>query len=312
VTAEPGGLKLSAALTPPRCGRQQPAALLRVFTGKNGSVQTIPSLAKVLKGIAEPILGLQYVYEYRSPTKSAPPYYVCRLCKVQQLQLEMVSHIKGWKHSFRYLRRNHPNKVSHGESDINKDQSLRKALKETVLKVVKSEGRGNHKVRRQQVFHSGTSTGTKYSRSASLLGTALLWTCAVIILCPALPLLGLFGYSDFPADFGVRDSDLRVRNFPEDRPLPLDDDDFGAGPRNSKPDRSYPDDFCSNRMGEGSMGGVNNESVPATLLKYLDSFRIETESDAQIVLKVTQKLTDILMEYRLRTVSSVTAPHTLF
>ena len=36
-----------------------------------------------------------------------------------------------------------------------------------------------------------------------------------------------------------------------------------------------------------------------------DTFRIENENDAQIVLKVTQKLTDVLMDYRLRTVSTV-------
>lgn len=38
---------------------------------------------------------------------------------------------------------------------------------------------------------------------------------------------------------------------------------------------------------------------------FQDTFRIENEDDAQLVLKVTQKLTDVLMEYRLRSVSRV-------
>lgn len=36
-----------------------------------------------------------------------------------------------------------------------------------------------------------------------------------------------------------------------------------------------------------------------------ETFRIENENDAQVVLKVTQKLTDMLMEYRLNSVSTV-------
>ncbi|XP_061675193.1 uncharacterized protein si:ch211-197h24.6 isoform X2 [Syngnathoides biaculeatus] len=40
-----------------------------------------------------------------------------------------------------------------------------------------------------------------------------------------------------------------------------------------------------------------------SLLHYLETFRIENESDAQLVLKVTQKLTELLMEYRLKTIA---------
>lgn len=47
--------------------------------------------------------GLQYVWEYRSPSKSVPPHYQCKLCAVSRLQHDMLAHVKGWKHSFRYL-----------------------------------------------------------------------------------------------------------------------------------------------------------------------------------------------------------------
>lgn len=40
-------------------------------------------------------------------------------------------------------------------------------------------------------------------------------------------------------------------------------------------------------------------------LSVQDTFQIENEDDAQMVLLVTRKLTDILMEYRLRSVSKV-------
>lgn len=47
--------------------------------------------------------GLQYVWEYRSPSKSVPPHYHCKLCGVSRLQHDMLAHVKGWKHSFRYM-----------------------------------------------------------------------------------------------------------------------------------------------------------------------------------------------------------------
>lgn len=45
------------------------------------------------------------MWEYRSPSKSVPPHYQCKLCKVSRLQTDMLAHIKGWKHSFRYMVR---------------------------------------------------------------------------------------------------------------------------------------------------------------------------------------------------------------
>lgn len=47
--------------------------------------------------------GLQYVWEYRSPSKSVPPHYHCKLCAVSRLQHDMLAHVKGWKHCFRYM-----------------------------------------------------------------------------------------------------------------------------------------------------------------------------------------------------------------
>lgn len=105
-----------------------------VFT-KGTSIQTLPCLSKQLKAVTECIVGkqegyfqhtstetpslfiemhtvtsdlhvstgLQYVWEYRSPSKSVPPHYQCKLCAVSRLQHDMLAHVRGWKHSFRYL-----------------------------------------------------------------------------------------------------------------------------------------------------------------------------------------------------------------
>lgn len=47
--------------------------------------------------------GLQYVWEFRSPSRSVQPHYQCKLCSLCRLQHDMIDHVKGWKHCFRYL-----------------------------------------------------------------------------------------------------------------------------------------------------------------------------------------------------------------
>ncbi|MEQ2268329.1 hypothetical protein XENORESO_020189, partial [Xenotaenia resolanae] len=65
--------------------------------------------------------GLQYVWEYRSPSKTVQPHYQCKLCSLSRVQHDMVDHVKGWKHSFRYMKKAHPDKVTCEEEDGVKD-----------------------------------------------------------------------------------------------------------------------------------------------------------------------------------------------
>uniref|UniRef100_A0A096M4J2 Uncharacterized protein n=1 Tax=Poecilia formosa TaxID=48698 RepID=A0A096M4J2_POEFO len=58
----------------------------------------------------------------------------------------------------------------------------------------------------------------------------------------------------------------------------------------------------------GLLGAAPQSSNMPAVLKHLESFQIENENDAQLVLKVTQRLTDVLMEYRLRTIPAVRSP----
>lgn len=116
------------------------------------------------------------MWEYRSPSKSVPPHYQCKLCQVTRLQNDMLAHVKGWKHCFRYMvsdreggssclfslreesfvtlgdvivcfqKRNHPDKVPFEEDAALKDPSVRKTVKETAAEVEKAEGRGQLRV----------------------------------------------------------------------------------------------------------------------------------------------------------------------
>lgn len=133
--------------------------------------------------------------------------------------------------------------------------------------------------------------------------------------------MGMGGYSEpLPLSspgHGYKGSDMGPRHFSEEmgprQGGPAGGrEGFGSGGLlGESPARRYPEEFRGGPMGNSSadrpglMGAApEGSNLPATLLSYLDSFRIENENDAQIVLKVTQKLTDVLMDYRLRSVSS--------
>ncbi|XP_014005797.1 uncharacterized protein isoform X2 [Salmo salar] len=327
-----------------------------VFTTKAGNVQTIPTLTKQLKAITgETVIGLQYVWEYRSPSKSVPPHYQCKLCKVSRLQTDMLAHIKGWKHSFRYMKQNHPAKMPFEEDAATKDHEVRKKVKEAAAELEKAEGRGQLKVilkepSEVQAFAGLRSAipnmgppggmggpggmgvpggmGTRGPKPGGRFAEPLF--PGEFPLQGGLlnyPMGGMGGYSDplsrSTPSTAFQKRDMSFRGYPDNtggQRLGGSADGFGLGGGRDggfgqegllgeSPGSRYLDEFSGGQMGSGSgqglMGAVpETSSLPSTLLKYLDNFRIENEGDAQIVLKVTQKLTDVLMDYRLRNVSS--------
>ncbi|XP_072548357.1 uncharacterized protein [Salminus brasiliensis] len=324
-----------------------------VFT-RNGSIQTLPSLAKRLKTTTEPVIGLQYIWEYRSPTKSVPPHYQCKLCKVQRLQNEMAAHITGWKHGFNYIKRSYPDKVPHDEESATKDPAIRKAIKAAAAEVEKEEGRGQVRVVIKEpsdlpAFQNMKSAHPSVGGSG---GAGLLGPPPRGLLSGG-PFGGGFPDPTFPGEFaprsglmsdfspsmhgGLADNPMRrgqldmgrlsssgrydnsmpgpdrlmgspenMQRYSNSGHMRMGSDDFGGGLCNEGMGRSHPGDLPMNsdRMMGGGPKGLEPSSTLATLLRYLDTFRIENEDDAQIVLKVTQKLTDVLMEYRLRSISS--------
>ncbi|XP_026228315.1 uncharacterized protein si:ch211-197h24.6 [Anabas testudineus] len=328
--------------------RKQPQYSADIVFSKGTSIQTVPSLSKQLKGVTECVIGLQYVWEYRSPSKSVPPHYQCKLCAVSRLQHDMLAHVKGWKHSFRYLKKVHPDKVTCEEEEAIKDPSVRKMIKDVAAEVEKTEGRGQLKVILKEPCDVPAFKGL---RSAA--------PKVMPLPAPGMgpkgpPFIPRFSeprfppqggpLSDFPAgeygepgfgSYSTRpdfpDAGMDRRPFPDDmchHPSRGGDcfgpgggrDSYGrSGLLEESPGRMYPNEYRSGQMGSslmdrtmdkpldrpGLMGAAPDSSnLSNTLLAYLDTFRIENENDAQLVLKVTQKLTDVLMEYRLRSVSA--------
>ncbi|XP_029360993.1 uncharacterized protein LOC115045451 isoform X2 [Echeneis naucrates] len=331
--------------------RKQPQHSADIVFTKGTSIQTVPCLSKLLQGVTECVIGLQYVWEYRSPSKSVPPHYQCKLCAVYRLQHDMVAHVKGWKHSFRYLKKVHPDKVTCEEEEAIKDPAVRKTIKSAAAEVEKSEGRGQIKVILKEPCEVPTFKGLRSATPKFIpppppppgmrpRGPAF----GPMFSDPRFP--GKFPpqvgpLSDYPVGeyeeptFGgyptgpnFPDSGMDRRPFPDSMGhCPADGfgqgggrDDYGRrGLLEENPGRMYPDKYRGSQMGTGLMdrpmekpldrpglmgAAPESSSLPNTLLTYLDTFRIENENDAQLVLKVTQKLTDVLMEYRLRSVSA--------
>ncbi|XP_020507579.1 uncharacterized protein si:ch211-197h24.6 isoform X1 [Labrus bergylta] len=324
--------------------RKQPQHSAEIVFTKGSIIQTMPSLSKLLKGVPECIVGLQYVWEYRSPSKSVPPHYQCKLCAVSRLQHDMVAHVKGWKHSFRYLKKVHPEKLTCEEEEAVKDPTVRKTIKEAAAEVESVEGRGQLKVILKEpcevIAFKGLRSATPKAVPPPALGMGLKGPPPFGPrfsdqrfppqggYLPEYPVgdYGEPGFGGYSTGKDFLDSGMDRGPFSDGMGLHPAGDGFGPGGDTYRrggllesPGRLYPDEYRGSQGGGGLMDRPVDKPVERTgllgaapdssnlsnkLLTYLDSFRIENENDAQLVLKVTQKLTDVLMEYRLRSVSS--------
>ncbi|KAK6491727.1 hypothetical protein HHUSO_G3873 [Huso huso] len=279
----------------------------------------------------EPIIGLQYVLEFRNPNNEFPPHYLCKLCKVKGSVNVLADHIISTKHRSKYLKKKPDDMIP--ENDLG-DVKLNKKIGMKAKLLEQLEGRGVMKV-------IMSSRGPPYNNSNTESGER------------------------FPhgGPGGLHPSDFPPGMHPNDFPPGMPHGDFSAGmprddipgmhpdayPRRRYPDcpGRYPDEFPSGSFREGSPlrgermrpemndfeAGVRSEfetlirrqgldqmvpldgnqvykrtpegsSTCSPVFEILENFHIETEGDAQMILKITQKLTDILMEYRLRSFAS--------
>ncbi len=86
---------------------------------------------------------------------------------------------------------------------------------------------------------------------------------------------GRYGNGMSGPDRGMMESD-DMQHFPDDGPMRMGPDGFGPGQRNKGRGRPFPNDMPMNSSGDRFMGhgpkGPENNSLPATLLKYLVLF----------------------------------------
>ncbi|XP_064362851.1 uncharacterized protein LOC112989253 isoform X3 [Dromaius novaehollandiae] len=255
----------------------------------------------------EPALGLNYIIEYRSKD-NFPFLYECQLCHCKTGLSNMFMHVYGSKHRLAYLKQHYP-EIAESDEVKGKGSELNRKIRQVALTVEKKEGRKQIKVvmdvpsmrRRWQEYPNADDSCSK--AKVQHMDTSV--------------------SSEEKAD---------GKNMDEQLPESKQDEKNALKEERSQSEQAKPDEKVEankaigsskgNKTEEGSAGNNSecetniqlqegNEEVEQEvtgnpeeftsqeeLLGYLQSFEILNEDDASFILKVTQTLTDALVEYR--------------
>ncbi|CAM5111260.1 unnamed protein product [Natator depressus] len=261
---------------------------------------------------SEPALGLEYIIEYRSK-ENLLVLYECQLCHCQTGLSNMFMHVYGSKHRLAYLTQHYPEIVESDEIR-GRGSELNRRLKQVAAVIEKKEGRKQIKVvtdppvmkRKWQEYgyHSKAKVQRVYA-SASSEGKA---------------------ESDVDKDKQITDSTQSLpsqdgkdtqdeqEKSPKEQLKPAEKldannaNESNKANENSKGDKTECDDSKQSKGEDKEIQDKekdNDDEIQSEeftsheeLLGYLQSFEILSEDDASFILKVTQTLTNALVEYR--------------
>ncbi|XP_043935351.1 uncharacterized protein LOC122808456 [Protopterus annectens] len=99
----------------------------------------VECLEDQLNSSTEPVIGLDYVIEYRSES-DVPYMYECTICKCTTGMTNMFMHVVGYKHRYAYLQLKYPEMVGPAAPKSGYPRILEK-LKEKAAYIEKMEGR---------------------------------------------------------------------------------------------------------------------------------------------------------------------------
>ncbi|XP_043545957.1 uncharacterized protein LOC122549862 isoform X3 [Chiloscyllium plagiosum] len=238
-------------------------------------------------GINDPLIGLKYVIEYQT-AQSPDPTFFCGLCNCRGGFSSFMSHLLGYKHRLNYMGRAYPDALQLDGVKL-KQSELNALVKEKAEFIEKIDGRGSVKVVLDDtpVEFSGGNSGKRvpdnYYRSA-----------------------GEMLHDDWRKhvksedDFMDWSEDMRNSgdNYRRGEPLRNYRNDYSKG--SDVDDRWMQSDFEPYRSSDSKLAYTNED-----FFEYLQNFQITSDSDASFALKVTQSLTDGLMEYRLKTMTGL-------
>ncbi|XP_071410369.1 uncharacterized protein [Pithys albifrons albifrons] len=254
---------------------------------------------------SEPALGLNYIIEYRS-RDNVPSLYECQLCCCKTGLNSMFMHVCGSKHRLAYLKHHYP-EIAESDEVKGKGSELNRKVRQVALTIEKKEGRKQIKVvteaptmrkRWQESFNADDSPSkAKVQHVDALLSNAE------------------------KADSKNKDGELP--DLVQDEKS-VQEEKGKCQKEQAKPDEKVEpnkaiesskdnSERCetSKQLQEENKGveqehTANPEEFTSQeeLLGYLQSFEILNEDDASFILKVTQTLTDALVEYRQQAASN--------
>ncbi|KAM6087435.1 uncharacterized protein VSU04_000676 isoform 2-T2 [Chlamydotis macqueenii] len=224
---------------------------------------------------SEPALGLNYIVEYRSKD-NFPFLYECQLCHCKTGLSNMFMHVCGSKHRLAYLKQHYP-EIAESDEVKGKGSELNRKVRQVALTIEKKEGRKQIKVvtdapimrRRWQEYEKNVQEEQEKSQ--------------------------------------------KEQAKPDEKVEPSKAIESSKGNKTEEGSKGNNSEKCeTNKQLQEENKKVEQEftanleefTSQEELLGYLQTFEILNEDDASFILKVTQTLTDALVEYRQQAASN--------
>uniref|UniRef100_A0A8C3DD87 Uncharacterized protein n=1 Tax=Corvus moneduloides TaxID=1196302 RepID=A0A8C3DD87_CORMO len=255
---------------------------------------------------SEPALGLNYIIEYR--TKDNVPFlYECQLCYCKTGLSNMFMHVCGSKHRLAYLRQHYP-EIAQSDEVKGKGSELNRRVRQVGLTIEKKEGRKQIQVvtgvptmrRKWQEFFNADDSPSKAK-----------------VQHVDMPLSNAEKTDNENKDGELTDpteDEDNVQEENEERQKEQTKPDENVEPNNAiESSKGNNSERCeTNKQSEEENKEAEQEftanpeefTSQEELLGYLQSFEILNEDDASFILKVTQTLTNALVEYRQQAASN--------
>ncbi|KAL2308165.1 hypothetical protein Nmel_001169, partial [Mimus melanotis] len=246
---------------------------------------------------SEPALGLNYIIEYRT-NDNVPFLYECQLCYFKTGLSNMFMHVCGSKHRLAYLRQHYP-EIAQSDEVKCKGSELNKKVRQIGLTIEKKEGR-----KQIQVVTGVQTMRRKWQES----------------LAEDSPSKAKVQHVDVPPSNAEKtdDKDGKLTD-PTQNENNVQEENEERQEEQAKPDEQVePNNAVESSKGNNSERCETNQqseeenkeaqqeftanpeefTSQEELLDYLQNFEILNEDDASFILKVTQTLTNALVEYR--------------
>ncbi|RLW13360.1 hypothetical protein DV515_00000075, partial [Chloebia gouldiae] len=261
-------------------------------------VQTLEEQLNTCKD-TEPALGLNYIIEYR--TKDNVPFvYECQLCYCKTGLSNMFMHVCGSKHRLAYLRQHYP-EIAQSDEVKGKGSELNKRVRQIGLTIEKKEGR-----KQIQVVTGVPTMRRKWQESLSAEDSPL--KAKVQHVDTALSNAEKTDNQDGKLTDLMQDEN-NVQDENEERQKEQTKPDEKVEPNNAvESSKSNNSERCeTHKLSEEENQEAQQKEFTADpkeftsqeeLLGFLQCFEILNEDDASFILKVTQTLTNALVEYR--------------
>eukprot|EP00062_Callorhinchus_milii_P019485 gi/632974091/ref/XP_007903483.1/ PREDICTED: uncharacterized protein LOC103186336 isoform X1 [Callorhinchus milii] len=278
-------------------------------------------------GSLVPLIGLNHVIEYQS--EGAPdPLFFCRLCGYRGGFSSFLSHLFGYKHRLKYISKEYPEALQLEGAKL-KHSEMNALVKEKAALIEKLDGRGKVKivldelkhVRKPPLKRSKDECGpsdpyfsqhSNFENSFDQRGNArgsssyekrISWSQDFRSFDETLQ--NDWGKSsrsegNFHMDWHCDDKRDSRDDYRREEQVRNRQDAYSKG--SDIDDRWMQNEFEPYQSESSSRSAYLNQE----LFEYLQHFQIMNDRDASFALKVTQSLTDGLMEYRLKTITGLT------